>query len=102
MKFLNFKFGKNKVPKLSSIKPVIFDVNQKWFILLALSSIIFIVTALVALNLFRMMYLETYKTTSAPEDINGLLNIDKLKSSIERRETSRTQAFEAPQDPASR
>lgn len=98
LSFLNFK--KNTVPKLSSVRPPLFNIEKHWFFALGLFFAIFVITFLVGLQLFHTVYFETYKKEPIPEDYAELLNLNRLKSVVDKRETFRAQEVVLPRDPS--
>jgi hypothetical protein len=98
MKF-EFKF-KNKKPLLKSARPPIFDTNFYWFASLILCFVVFIITAVVGFNLFYSQYYETYKKAEPVEDFGNLINVEELKSAVEKRNALINQKIPLSRDPS--
>jgi anionic cell wall polymer biosynthesis LytR-Cps2A-Psr (LCP) family protein len=99
MKFNFLKLKKNNLPSLKSLRPQIFDVDAFWFMGLGLCAGIVIVTVLVGFKLFYSQYFESYKTSST-ENFESIMNIDKLKSSIQKRDNFINQPVSLSRDPS--
>jgi len=99
MKFTFLKFKKKGLPSLKSLQPQIFDVDLAWFGLLGLCLIILIITILVGFNLFYSQYFESYKQ-SGSIDVENIMNINKLKSAIDKRNTFINEQISLPRDPS--
>ena len=98
---LNFlKFKKQSLPPLKSLRPKIFDVDLFWFMSLGISLMIFIITLLVGIKLFYSQYFEAYKETIPTENIEDTMNINRLKSVIEKRNNFINQKISIPKDPS--
>lgn len=98
MKFLNFK--KSGIPSLQAIRPAIFDVESHWFFALGLFAAIFIITTAVGLKLFYYGYSEGYKKETSPEEFQNLIDVNKLKVAIEKRNELMTEEAILPEDPS--
>jgi len=98
---LNFlKFKRNNLPSLKSLRPEIFNVDLFWFISLGLCLIIFIITTLIGFSLFYSLYSESYKQDISNTDFENLINIEKLKSVIEKRNQFVNKAVPSFKDPS--
>lgn len=100
MKFLFLKFKKNDVPLLSSLRSRLFDTDKFWFLSLSLFFIIFIITAVIGFKLFYGIYFENYEKAQITETSDDLINITRLKSSIQKRADFITASTTLPRDPS--
>jgi hypothetical protein len=100
MIFNFLKPKKNRLPSLKSLHPPVFDTDLFWFGSLGLGLAIFIIVALIGFKLMYSQYFETYKQSKLPENYNNLINVDKLKSVIEKRNNFLNQQITLPRDPS--
>lgn len=100
MKFSLLKFKKNNTPPLSSLRPALFDINLYWFVALGLFCAIFLVTALIGFQLFYSVYSESYKKDMSGSVAEDIINVSKLKSSVETRINFIMEESPLPRDPA--
>ncbi len=99
MKFNFSKFKKKSLPSLRSLRSQIFDVDLFWFVALGLCAVIIIVTISIGFKLFYSQYFGSYKTSSS-ENFESTMNIDKLKSAIEKRNIFLNQKISPSHDPS--
>lgn len=99
MKFNFLKFKKDNLPSLESLKSEVFNVDKFWFMTLVLCFVILLITAMVGFKLFCFLYFESYKN-SAPEDFGNMINVERLKSSIEKRKNFVNEQITLPRDPS--
>ena len=85
MKFNFLKLKKKDLPTLKSLQPQIFDVDLFWFEALGLCLIIIIITTLVGFNFFYSQYFESYKNSATIENSENIININKLKGALDKR-----------------
>ncbi len=85
MKFSFLKFNRNMMPENSSLRPLIFNVNLYWFLILLTSLFIFIFAATLGFKLFSTLYLESYKKDTSNLTANDVLDIKRLEKNIENR-----------------
>ena len=100
MKFNFLKLKKDNLPPLKSLRPQIFNVDLFWFASLGLALVIFIITAFIGFKLFYSQYFETYKQSASGENFESLINIDKLKSTIQKRSDLISKPVSLPKDPS--
>lgn len=100
MKFNFLKFRKKNLPSLESLQPPIFDINLFWFASLGLFLIIFIITAFVGFKFFYSQYFESYKDTKLTENFENIINIDRLKKAINKRNDFINKEISLPRDPS--
>lgn|SRR3989344_7161448 len=99
MKFPSLKFMRNSGPSLKSLRPNIFNVNLFWFVGLGLFIVLFVVAAFVGSKLFLFEYFESYKNNSK-ETSEDIINTDRLKSAIEKRNSVINEKTPLPRDPS--
>jgi hypothetical protein len=98
---LNFlKLKRNSLPSLKSLRPPIFNVESFWFAGLGLCLIIFVITALIGFNLFYSQYFESYKKLESSENYEDIINTNRLKGAIEKRNNFINREIFLPQDPS--
>lgn len=85
MKFTFLKFKKNDLPPLKSLRPQVFDTDLFWYLSLGVCFLFFLVMALVGFNLSYSQYFESYKNSVPVENPGSIINADRLKSAIEKR-----------------
>jgi len=100
MKFTFLKLKRNSLPSLRSLRPLVFDTDLFWFASLSLCLVIFIVTALIGFKLLYSQYFETYKQSKPTENYENLININRLKSAIDKRNSFINQQISLPRDPS--
>jgi hypothetical protein len=101
MKFFNFlKPKKDRLPKVKTLRPDIFNVNLIWYEILSVVFIIFIITCLVGFNFAYSQYFESYKQVKSPENYENLINIKHIKSVIETRNNFLNSSISLPKDPS--
>jgi anionic cell wall polymer biosynthesis LytR-Cps2A-Psr (LCP) family protein len=100
MKFTFLKLKKKNLPPLQSLRPPIFNTNLSWFMTLSLCLVIFIITTLIGLKLFYSQYFETYKNEKSAVNYENLININRLKSTIEKRNEFTNKQISLPRDPS--
>lgn len=100
MKFTFLKFKKKSLPPLKSLQPPIFDINLFWSVCLGLFLIIFIITAFIGFKLFYSQYFESYKETKLTENFENIINMDRLKNIINKRNDFINKEISLPRDPS--
>ncbi len=101
MKFTFLKFIKrNNLPPLKSLRPQVFRTDFFWFMALALALAIFIITALIGFKLFYSQYFESYKQSKPDENLENLINIKRIKTAIEKRNSFINKEVSLPSDPS--
>lgn len=100
MKFSILRFKKNSIPSLSSIRPAIFDVSHFWFVSLIVFFAIFFITMAIGFKLFYYGYNEDYKKKTPVEEFQNLIDINKLKTAVEKRNQLITASSTIPRDPS--
>jgi hypothetical protein len=100
MKLNIFKFTKDNLPPLESLRPQIFNADLYWFACLGLGFSVFTITALIGLQLFYSQYFETYKKNKPSENLQNIINVESLKSAVEKREAFVNQKVYLPKDPS--
>jgi hypothetical protein len=99
-KFNLLKLNKDKLPPLKSLRPKIFDVDLYWYASLGLVLVIFLITAFIGFKLFYSQYFETYKQSSSSQNFENLINIERLKSAIQKRSDLINKPISFPKDPS--
>lgn len=84
MKFLNFT-KKEAKPDLSHLRPLLFDIKFYWALCLVILLVIIGVTALIGAMIFYDEYTENYKINSNDQSTGNLINTERLKSLINKR-----------------
>jgi uncharacterized membrane protein len=100
MKFNFLKFKRNNLPPLQSLRPRIFNADLLWFISLGAALVIFIITAFIGLKLFYSQYFESYKQSRTGENFENLININRLKNTVESRNNLINKKTLLSQDPS--
>lgn len=100
MKFTFLKFKKNDLPPLKYLRPQIFDTDLFWYLSLGLCFLLFLVMALVGFNLSYAQYFESYKNSVPAEDLGNIINAERLKSAILKRNEFINQQISLPRDPS--
>lgn len=100
MKFTFLKFKKNDLPPLKSLRPQIFDTDLFWYLSLGLCFLLFLIMALVGFNLAYAQYFESYKSSVPVEDLGNIINAERLKGAIEKRNQFINQQVSLPRDPS--
>jgi hypothetical protein len=100
MKFNFLKFKKKSLPSLKSLQPRVFDVDLFWFAGLGLCLVIIIITTLIGFNFFYSQYFESYKQSGPAENLNNLINTDRLRTAINKRNEFINKEFSLPKDPS--
>lgn len=95
--FLNFK--KDKTPALKSLKPRVFNANLFWFASLTTFFLIFIITAIVGLDLFYCQYSDEDSEDFA-ENFEEVVNIKGLENAIGKRNAAINAETKLPRDPS--
>lgn len=95
--FLNFK--KDKTPALKSLKPRIFNVNLFWFASLTTFFLIFVITAVVGLDLFYCQYSDE-GSESVTENFEEAVNIKGLENAVDKRGAAINAETKLPRDPS--
>ncbi len=85
MNFDFLKLKKNSLPSLKSLRPPIFYTDLYWFVSLGVCFVIILIMILVGFKLFYSQYIEDYKKSTITENLDSLINVNKLKSVIEKR-----------------
>lgn len=98
MNFLKFK--KKNIPTLKSLRSPVFNVDKYWFIALAVFALIIAITIFIGLNMFFSQYSENYKSTKSEDDFQKIIDIERLKNTIEKRNEFINQEFVSPRDPS--
>lgn len=99
MKLTFLKLNRDKSPSLKSLRPQLFNINLLWFICLGVILIILIIMALIGFNFFHYQYYEDYKNIT-PFESTDLINIEKLKNVIEKRDGFINKEISLPPDPS--
>lgn len=100
MKFSFSKFNKNHLPSPETLRPKVFEVNKFWFLGLGLSIFVFLVVAFVGLKLFYNQYFKNQNELKFTENVENLMNIDRLKKAVEKRNIFINTQLPATNDPA--
>ena len=100
MKFPFLKFKKDETPPLLSLRPAIFNVEARWYAILALFFIVLFAVIFVGFRFFHLVYFETYKKEVPSENFANLINVARLKAVIEKRNAFINQEIVLPGDPA--
>jgi hypothetical protein len=100
MKFLSLKLNKEKLPQLGSLRPPIFPTEKFWFYTLGLCLAIILLTAFIGGKIFYSQYFETYKKSGSSENYDNLINMGRLKATIEKRNEFLNQEVSIPKDPS--
>lgn len=100
MNFSFLKFNRNTMPQNSSLRPLIFNVNLYWFLILIISLLVFIFGAALGFKLFSTLYLESYKKDNSNLSANDVLDIKRLEKNIENRNKFLTSPREILPDPS--
>lgn len=100
MKFSILKFRKNSGPSLSSLRPVLFDVNKHWFVGLSIFFTLIVITAIVGFKLFSLVYSESYKKETPRDVLENLVDVKTLKHTIEDRNNFIVATSTLPRDPS--
>lgn len=82
------------------MRPKLFDVNSRWFAALGLSLLITAVGILIGFKLFYSQYFESYKKSAPTESFENIIDIQRLKSAIEKRENFIKQQLPSLKDPS--
>lgn len=101
MKFSISKYNKSGSPSLKSLRPPLFDINLFWYSFLLFSLVILVITALIGFKLFYFQYFESYKKEESAQNFENIINVNKLKSSIDKRDEFINQQITLPRDPSS-
>ena len=88
------------MPENSSLRPLIFNVNLYWFLILLCSLFVFIFGAALGFKLFSTLYLESYKKDSYGLNANNIVDLKRLERNIENRQKFITSPKEIPADPS--
>lgn len=97
---LNFlKFNKNNSPSLEGLKPVIFKADLFWFSSLGIFLAVSIITVFIGARLFYSQYFESYKE-STTGDFKDIINVNRLKTAIEKRNEFINKEISLPRDPS--
>lgn len=99
MKFTFLKLKKKSLPTLKSLQPHAFDVDMFWFATLGFCLVIISVTALVGFNFFYSQYFESYKKSDSTK-VENILNIEKLKATLNKRNVFINKQISSPKDPS--
>ncbi|MFA6269615.1 MAG: hypothetical protein WC657_00165 [Candidatus Paceibacterota bacterium] len=100
MKFNLLKLKKKSVPTLKSLRANILDVDSYWLLSLGVFFVIFLVVTFIGLKLFYAQYFESYKKSGSVENYENLINVDKLKNAIEKRNVYINKEISLPRDPS--
>ncbi len=100
MKFTFFTFKKDNAPKPTSLRPSVFRTDLFWFLSLGLFAIILVITGTIGFRLFYEGYFESYKQEIPKDTFENLINIDRLKTTIEKRSDFINQKISLPNDPS--
>ena len=99
MKFNFLKFNKKNSPSPESLKPIIFKADLFWFLSLSIFLIISIVTIFIGAKFFYSQYFESYKESTIG-DSKDLINVNRLKNTIENRNEFINKEISLPRDPS--
>lgn len=94
------KFKKSNIPSLESLRPKIFDVERHWLYAVVIFLACLIAVVAVGFHLFYSVYFETYKKTPPAGSFENLINADRLKSIIQKRNDFINQEIKIPKDPS--
>jgi hypothetical protein len=100
MKFTFLKLKKNNLPPLESLRPRVFDTDLFWYLSLGLGLLLLLIMALVGFNLFYAQYFESYKKSTPAEDFGNIINVNRLKSAILKRNEFINKEISLPKDPS--
>ena len=100
MKFIFLKLKRNSLPSLRSLRPPIFNTDLSWFVILGLCFTIFLTIALIGFKLLYSQYFESYKESKSTENYENLININRLKSTIDTRNNFINKQISLPRDPS--
>lgn len=100
MNFNFLKLKKEKVLSPKSLKPKAFDIDFYWFVALGFCVLIFLIMAFVGAKLFYNQYFETYKKNKSAVNIEDLLNINQLKTAVQKRGEFINKEFTPSRDPS--
>ncbi len=100
MKFNFLKLKKDNPPPLESLRPRIFNIDLFWFRSLGLCLVILIITAFIGFKLLYSQYFESYKESESAGDFENLININALKSAIEKRNNFINKEASLSRDPS--
>lgn len=99
MKFLGINLTRKHVPKLASLRPPIFDVTSRWLLSLGVFFGILIMAGLIGAKFFYYGYSEGYKQ-EVVNNQEDLINVERLKSTIEKRNLFIIEPVPLPRDPS--
>jgi hypothetical protein len=102
MKFNPFKIKGDKLPSVESLRPPVFNVNKFWFISLCVCFAVLIITAFIGFRYFHFIYFEGYKESKSEENFQNIINVERLKSAIEKRDKLINEEMLIPRDPSIR
>lgn len=97
LNFLKLKRNKQLSPK--SLRSPLFNIDYFWFVCLGVVSILLLMMALIGYNFFHYQYFENYKKPTSFES-SDLINIERLNSTIERRNNFINKEISLPPDPS--
>jgi hypothetical protein len=101
MKSLKFDFLKKRKLSLSDLHKDGPNPNSLWGISLIVVVVLVLLGALVGLILFRSVYFENYKNEEGfKEGIMATININGLKSAVEKRSGFQNGTISIPPDPS--
>src|SRR3989344_6226660 len=92
--------NKKKLPSPKSVRPVIFNIEMRLVLALALFFVILVVTTLVGFRLFHYIYFEQYKKEISPDNFRNLINMEMLNDAIEQRNKNINRGVTIPRDPS--
>jgi hypothetical protein len=99
MKFNFLKQKKEHLPSLESLKPRTFDVNMFWFASLGLFLVASAIVVTIGAKILYSQYFESYKK-SVMINSENLINVNRLKSVIEKRNNFINNKISIPKDPS--
>lgn len=100
MKFLNFTSKKDTKPALGRFRPMLFDIKFYWGVCLLLFILIIVITAVIGSMIFYSEYTEDYKVNSEGSNTGNLINTEKLKNLINKRNDFINQPVPILKDPS--
>ncbi len=100
MNFNLLKPKKEDLLSLKSLRPSAFNADAYWFFALGMFAAILIIMAVVGFKLFYSQYTEDYKETTNTEGLENLINVERLKNVIGKRENFRNKEISLPPDPS--
>lgn len=85
MKLFNLKLSGTKELTLKTIVKKESNVQKYWFLSMLVFVLVFLITGIIALNLFYSVYYENYKNTNSDDKVTSEVDIGSLKKVIDKR-----------------